>query len=40
MPDTLVSTGENLACKDKREADEEISGGNSAQDWETVPNIQ
>lgn len=40
VPDTLVSTGGNLACKDRQKTDEEVSEGDSVQDQETVPNIQ
>ncbi|XP_026769774.3 CUB domain-containing protein 1a isoform X2 [Pangasianodon hypophthalmus] len=40
VPDILVRPGENLTCKDKQKADEEIGGGDSVRDQETVPNIQ
>ncbi|KAI5106438.1 CUB domain-containing protein 1 precursor [Silurus meridionalis] len=40
MPDRPVTSEENLACKDKQKADEEIIGGDAIQQQETVPNIQ
>ncbi|KAM9488166.1 CUB domain-containing protein 1a [Clarias gariepinus] len=40
VPDILVRSGKNLVCKDKQKSNEEISGGDSVQDPETLENVQ